>query len=401
MKDALSHKKTGFAAALIIALLATTGAAQQDLRRQPVVYRLPGMEKVTVQRDQTYKTAGDSTLKMDVYYPPGFKGESRLPAVIFVNGVGAPDLKDWTVYNEWGQMAAVSGMVAINYQSRQTEAAQDTSDLINYVRKNAASLKIDENKLAVWACSANVRVGLPFVMEADRKYIRVAVFYYGVMGESTVRQDLPVLVVRAGLDNPNLNTGIDNFVRMAVTEDVPLTFINYAQGRHAFDILDNNDTSRQIIQQTLDFMKFNLAKTADADQSAARAPSPSRFISMVSRQGIQKAIQAYRDARKTDPQAPLFQEATLNNIGYQLLQTNATKDAIEIFKLNVEAYPNSANVYDSLADAYEAGGNTELAVQNAERALALLAKETALSEDQKTNIRNSAEDKLRRLKPQK
>ncbi|HKY05929.1 MAG TPA: tetratricopeptide repeat protein, partial [Blastocatellia bacterium] len=286
------------------------------------------------------------------------------------------------------------------YQSRQSDTASDTSDLISHVRKNAASLKIDENKIAVWACSANVRVGLPLVMESDRKYIRAAVFYYGVMGETPVRQDVPVLVVRAGLDNPNLNAGIDNFVRMAVSEDVPLSFINYPEGRHAFDILDDNDTSRDIIQQTLDFMKFHVTKAADANHAAGRAPSPSRFLSMVSRQGVQKAIQVYRDARKTDPQAPLFQEATLNNLGYQLLQNNAGA-AVEIFKLNVEAHPNSANVYDSLADGFEAAGNRELAIENAERALAVLAKDTVLPEAQKANIRTSAEDKLRRLKPQK
>jgi tetratricopeptide (TPR) repeat protein len=39
------------------------------------------------------------------------------------------------------------------------------------------------------------------------------------------------------------------------------------------------------------------------------------------------------------------------------------KEAIEIFKLNVEAYPESGNVYDSLAEAYMNDGNEELAIK--------------------------------------
>jgi tetratricopeptide (TPR) repeat protein len=43
--------------------------------------------------------------------------------------------------------------------------------------------------------------------------------------------------------------------------------------------------------------------------------------------------------------------------------------AIEVFKLNAEAYPESANVYDSLAEAYAAAGNKEAAIENYRKAL--------------------------------
>ena len=45
-------------------------------------------------------------------------------------------------------------------------------------------------------------------------------------------------------------------------------------------------------------------------------------------------------------------ETTMNNFGYQLLQHGKTKDAISIFTLNVSHYPDSWNVYDSLAEGY-------------------------------------------------
>jgi tetratricopeptide (TPR) repeat protein len=64
-------------------------------------------------------------------------------------------------------------------------------------------------------------------------------------------------------------------------------------------------------------------------------------------------------------------ENLLNTIGYQLLGANQANEAIEIFKRNVELYPNSINVYDSLAEAYEQTKQLESARKNYEKALSL------------------------------
>jgi tetratricopeptide (TPR) repeat protein len=63
-------------------------------------------------------------------------------------------------------------------------------------------------------------------------------------------------------------------------------------------------------------------------------------------------------------------EQLINQIGYQYLQANPD-EAIATFKANVERYPDSANVYDSLAEAYEKGGRLELATPLYEKAQAL------------------------------
>jgi len=54
-------------------------------------------------------------------------------------------------------------------------------------------------------------------------------------------------------------------------------------------------------------------------------------------------------------------ENIVNQIGYQLLNQAKPEEAIATFKTNVERYPASANVYDSLAEAYEQGGRIDLA----------------------------------------
>jgi tetratricopeptide (TPR) repeat protein len=61
----------------------------------------------------------------------------------------------------------------------------------------------------------------------------------------------------------------------------------------------------------------------------------------------------------------------LNNLGYSLLRGGKPKDAIEIFKLNVEAYPKGSNTYDSLAEAYMAVNERELAIQNYKKSIEL------------------------------
>jgi len=58
-------------------------------------------------------------------------------------------------------------------------------------------------------------------------------------------------------------------------------------------------------------------------------------------------------------------------MGYRLMGARKMKEAIEIFKLNVDMHPKSANVYDSLAEAYMNRGDTEKAIRNYKKSLDL------------------------------
>ena len=59
----------------------------------------------------------------------------------------------------------------------------------------------------------------------------------------------------------------------------------------------------------------------------------------------------------------------MNNLGYQLLGSKKIADAIAVFQRNVELYPASANVYDSLGDGYEADNKLDLATKNVQKAV--------------------------------
>jgi tetratricopeptide (TPR) repeat protein len=85
--------------------------------------------------------------------------------------------------------------------------------------------------------------------------------------------------------------------------------------------------------------------------------------------GYEAASKAYQAFRRDPAHAYVETEADLNRLGYTLLQDGKTDDAIAIFRLNVEAFPQSANTYDSLAEAYLKKGNKEEAIKYYSKAL--------------------------------
>ena len=111
------------------------------------------------------------------------------------------------------------------------------------------------------------------------------------------------------------------------------------------------------------------------------------------------ATDVRRSKRARKPEV-LFPENETNLLGYQLLQEGNAKDAVEVFKLNVEAYPASANTYDSLSDGYLALGNKEEALRYAEKAIEMLPKDAEASDDLKKLMREGAEKKIKELRKQ-
>ena len=112
--------------------------------------------------------------------------------------------------------------------------------------------------------------------------------------------------------------------------------------------------------------------------------------------GVSRAVQLFHEARGRDPQAPLFTEALINQVGYEQLQAGKTKDAVDLFTLNVEVYPTSANAQDSLGDGYLADGQNALALAAARKALELLPADKG-AEQLKDAIRQSAQQKIDKL----
>ncbi len=89
------------------------------------------------------------------------------------------------------------------------------------------------------------------------------------------------------------------------------------------------------------------------------------FLSGESAEAQQKARAYIADSRHRYDSV----EDDLNGLGYDLLDEHRLDAAIDVFRLNTELYPHSANTYDSLAEGLWKKGLLEAAIENYERAL--------------------------------
>ena len=272
-------------------------ATHEHITKKTVVYRIPFMDDVQIQRDLVYEAGDACALEMDIYHPPDWRRGTRTPAVVIVAGFPDPGFetrvgckfKEMGSTVSWGRLMAASGLAAITYTNR--EPATDVHALLRHVRQHADELGIDADRIGLWASSGNVPVALSVLMRDGVWCPRCAVLCYGytldvggadaVAGAAKVwgfanpcagkvvadlPPGVPLLVTRAGRDEmPRLNETLDRFMSEALTHNLPLTFVNHPTAPHAFDLFDDGETSREIIRQTLAFMRLHLLKTRDGD----------------------------------------------------------------------------------------------------------------------------------------
>lgn len=105
-------------------------------------------------------------------------------------------------------------------------------------------------------------------------------------------------------------------------------------------------------------------------RSALNNPALVRALdAKAARGGYARVVALLADTARKNPAARLSED-DVNTWGYAVLQRPAPRDAIPVFALNVRLYPESANAYDILAEAYEAAADTARAVENYRRSLA-------------------------------
>ena len=121
--------------------------------------------------------------------------------------------------------------------------------------------------------------------------------------------------------------------------------------------------------------------------------------------GVAEVTRQLIEAQRKDPDAQLFPEITVSSIGQDHMRAGEPKLAVDVLKLVLLAYPESADANETLAEAYLADAQKELARQHAEKALALLdshrlpASSWTDTEQYRGEIRRGAEKILKQLTP--
>lgn len=245
-----------------------------------------------VERDLVYRTDGDRVLKLDVYRPASSRGAS--PVVFLING-DAPEetiatAKDWGVFRSYGEHLAAQGLVGVPFNHRSsnrlapTEVAADVQAAIGFVRGRSRDLWIDVDRVGIWVFSAGGPFGLAPHLLRRPKWLRCAAGFYTIWDLAPIRASLPwatdesvrrwscvtaledqnpnlppLLLARAGRDHVALLEGTDTFVRKAQERGVDLMVLDHPTGQHGFDTRDDDERSRQIIRETLEFFVRHLA----------------------------------------------------------------------------------------------------------------------------------------------
>jgi pimeloyl-ACP methyl ester carboxylesterase len=169
-----------------------------------------------------------------------------------------------------------------------------------------------------------------------------------------------------------------------------------ASSAHGTDLFESHPELAGIVEQWLVDTLITTPGIAVADPMAA-----SQILNDVEfNGGLARARQQLIEARKQDSKAQLWPEISMSIVAQDFAREHNAKTAIEAFKLNELAYPDSADVADNLADAYLADGQKDLARQYAQKSIELLnrpgipASTWANTEEYRGEIRRDAEKLL-------
>jgi len=289
--------------------------------RWGVVLDSPEAKKVTVKKDVTYLKDDRSTLGIDIYSPPGMKAGEKRPAVIFLNAIGdnpSGKVKEWGIYSSWPRLVAAHGMVGISMDADATRIQDSLKGLFTFLERDGAAHGVDASRLGVYAASANTTQSIVYLMgDGASKGIRAAALYYGATptAETPIRKDLPVLYILAEGDlQGGFGQQSRNIWQRVSEAKAPWTLMFAADLLHAFDAFQDNDTSRRVVMQTIDFWQTHLRPVPQP--SWERSPAR-EIVAQTYGNDFQKTadlLAAYISNNPNDAQAHVMRGRALNSL---------------------------------------------------------------------------------------
>ncbi len=237
-----------------------------------------------------------------------------------------------------------------------------------------------EKTLGGYVNAAYLDMGLPYA--AGSMYSTVEDLY---KWDQSLYEDK---ILTAASKKLMFTPGLENYGYGFVIEDKPIgktaqkiKIITHGGGINGFNCLftravDQKDTVLLLDNVGLGSYHAAITSSIIAILNGQPAEMPKKSISetlykTANEKGGAAAAAEYRKLKSANSAMYNFAESELNTLGYQLLRGNKTDDAIEIFKLNVEMFPNGFNPYDSLGEAYLKAGNKELALVNYKKSVEL------------------------------
>jgi dienelactone hydrolase len=347
------------------------------------------------------------TLKA-TYYSPGKPG----PGVVLLHQCN----RDRTAWADFAKAAAMRGyhVIAMDYrgygesEGQRYDSFQQQGPVINEKWPGdvdaafawlVAQPDVDKERIA--AAGASCGVNQSVLLARRHPQVKTVMLLSGNVTPPAREylRDSPWMPVLAAASHDDGNALEGMRWILGWSRNAANTLVEYEKAGHGTDMFAVEKGLQPVMLDWLDAHLRNAPTKPVTSQSTAPATPVEEFWTVLTGAGgPAKARVLFDKARQSNPKMVLFPETEANAYGYQLLQEGRNDDAIIVFTMNVDAYPNSPNTYDSLADAYLAAGKKDDALRLAEKTLAMLEKDTTTPEDFKAQIKESAERKIAELK---
>jgi dienelactone hydrolase len=221
---------------------------------------------------------------VDLYLPDAGAGRSR-PAVVLVHGGPVPadrtpTPRDWPAYRGYGSLLAGRGVVAATLDHplhdlrAYPRSAAQVRAAVDQVR---AHPRVDGDRIALWFFSGGGPLCAGWLRDPP-SWLRCVALTYPLLGGAHLAPPfrpveaveavgaaaaagvagamranaVPIVLIRVGLERPEVAATVAEFVAAARIADAHLTVVDVPSGRHSFDTLDHTDASRRAVAEAVD-----------------------------------------------------------------------------------------------------------------------------------------------------
>jgi len=269
-------------------------SANETMAARQVLYRIPGMDAVVVERGLVYAERDGEVLTLDLYRPPGDAFVGPRPVVVVVAGFPDPGMrrifgrpfKELGAVTSWCRLFAATGIAAVAYENRRP--AEDLRALRGFLSSAGGERGLDAARVGLFATSGNGPLALGAVMTlplVDGTPARCLALAYpytlDLEGTTAVAEaqsawgfanaaagksiddlprELPLLLVRAGRDRfAGLNEALDRLTFAGLRRNLPLECVNLPEAPHSFDLEQDGEPARRAIRRILAFFSEHLS----------------------------------------------------------------------------------------------------------------------------------------------
>ena len=153
--------------------------------------------------------------------------------------------------------------------------------------------------------------------------------------------------------------------------------VNFIDQKTSMIIMTNSDNGEKIFKELLEkiigdtFTPWEWEGYIPYDKIEPKSIGVYLY-DLIILENVDEAIEKYKKIKKSPLKKNfIFNEDELNSLGYEMINSEKIDNAIKIFKLNIEEYPNSSSAYEGLGDAYQKCDQIDLAIENYEKSVEL------------------------------